>query len=69
METDPAAPDSLSPLLTAKDPESLSDFPLPMLNDPELKAPSADFIDTSPEEKAELAPLRMWTEPPLNEAP
>jgi hypothetical protein len=40
-----------------------------MLKEPELKAPSADFIDTAPEDMAELPPLRMWTEPPLKEAP
>jgi hypothetical protein len=69
METEPASPDSLSPLLTNKDPEPLTDLPLATLNEPELKALSADLTDTSPDACAELAPLRMLTEPPRKEAP
>jgi hypothetical protein len=69
IDTEPDSPDSLSPLLSDKDPDPVTDFPLAMLTIPELKAPSADCRDTSPEDCAELSPLRMLTEPPFNEAP
>jgi hypothetical protein len=69
IDTDPDSPEALSPLLTNKDPEPPNDFPLSIVNSPDLTAPSADFSVTSPDVCRRLSPLTILMEPPFSESP